>query len=98
MWKRCGGDLRCLATGGEARHFPPMPIARSAFEPARHFHLPRCRPRSSLGNSIVWNCGRALKYQEIFAQGDFSRDITTHTGMQLSLLWSAAQDCLAARQ
>jgi xylulokinase len=40
-----------------------------------------------LGNSIVWNCGRALKYQEIFSKEISPADHQDHTGMQLSPLW-----------
>ena len=44
-----------------------------------------------LGNSVVWNCGRALKYQEIFAEKISADEYQGHTGMQLSPLWSAAK-------
>lgn len=44
-----------------------------------------------LANSIVWNCGRALKYQEIIAREISPEEHQTHTGMQLSPLWAAAK-------
>jgi len=44
-----------------------------------------------LANSIVWNCGRALKYQEIFSREISAWDYQTLTGMQLSPLWTAAK-------
>ena len=47
--------------------------------------------KKPLGNSIVWNCGRALKYQEIFSKEISPADHQDHTGMQLSPLWSAAK-------
>lgn len=34
-----------------------------------------------LGNSWVWNCGRAVEYQEIFAASITPEDHQTHTGM-----------------
>ncbi|MEN9754897.1 MAG: hypothetical protein RLZ07_1279 [Pseudomonadota bacterium] len=47
--------------------------------------------KKPLGNSWVWNCGRALEYQQIFAQSISPEEHQTHTGMQLSPLWSAAK-------
>jgi xylulokinase len=47
--------------------------------------------RKSLANSIVWNCGRALKYQEIIAKEISPEEHQTHTGMQLSPLWVASK-------
>lgn len=47
--------------------------------------------KKPLGNSIVWNCGRALKYQEIFSKEISPADHQEHTGMQLSPLWSASK-------
>lgn len=44
-----------------------------------------------LANSIVWNCGRAVKYQELFAEHIPANEYQAHTGMQLSPLWTAAK-------
>ena len=44
-----------------------------------------------IGDSIVWNCGRAIEYQEIFSRQISPADYQAHTGMQLSPLWSAAK-------
>ncbi|MBK1870533.1 FGGY-family carbohydrate kinase [Aestuariivirga sp. YIM B02566] len=44
-----------------------------------------------LANSIVWNCGRALKYRDIFAKEISPEEHQVHTGMQLSPLWAAAK-------
>ena len=41
--------------------------------------------------SIVWNCTRAQKYSEIFAQSISPEEYQEHTGMQLSPLWTAAK-------
>ncbi|MET0865890.1 MAG: FGGY family carbohydrate kinase, partial [Nakamurella sp.] len=47
--------------------------------------------KNPLAKSIVWNDGRALKYQEIFAKEISPYDYQTLTGMQLSPVWSAAK-------
>ena len=47
--------------------------------------------KNNLMPSMVWNDGRALKYQEEFAKEISPEDYQTHTGMQLSPLWSAAK-------
>ena len=47
--------------------------------------------KNNLMPSIVWNDGRALKYQEEFGKEISPEDYQTHTGMQLSPLWSAAK-------
>ena len=47
--------------------------------------------KKPLANSIVWNCGRAIKYQEILAKEISPEEHQTHTGMQLSPLWVAAK-------
>jgi xylulokinase len=47
--------------------------------------------KNNLMPSIVWNDGRALKYQEEFGKEISPDDYQTHTGMQLSPLWSAAK-------
>lgn len=47
--------------------------------------------KNPLANSIVWNDGRALKYQAIFGEQISPEDYQTLTGMQLSPLWSAAK-------
>jgi len=47
--------------------------------------------RQPLAKSIVWNCGRAVKYQAIMAEQISAEDYQTHTGMQLSPLWAAAK-------
>ncbi|MEM1399863.1 MAG: FGGY family carbohydrate kinase [Pseudomonadota bacterium] len=44
-----------------------------------------------LSPSIVWNCTRALEYQEIFGKEITPEDHQAHTGMQLSPLWTAAK-------
>jgi xylulokinase len=44
-----------------------------------------------LANSYVWNCGRALKYQEIIAAEISPDEHQSHTGMQLSPLWAASK-------
>jgi sugar (pentulose or hexulose) kinase len=41
--------------------------------------------------SVVWNDGRAPRYQEEFAEEISPEDYQTHTGMQLSPLWPAAK-------
>ncbi|MDQ7251088.1 FGGY-family carbohydrate kinase [Dongia sedimenti] len=46
-----------------------------------------------LANSIVWNCGRALKYQQTMAEQILPEEHHLHTGMQLSPLWVAAKIC-----
>jgi len=47
--------------------------------------------RKPLCPSIVWNDARATKYQAIFGETISPEDYQTHTGMQLSPLWSAAK-------
>ena len=47
--------------------------------------------KNPIAPSIVWNDGRALKYQEEFAKEISPDEYQTHTGMQLSPLWSAAK-------
>ena len=47
--------------------------------------------KRNLVPSMVWNDGRALKYQEEFGKEISPEDYQTHTGMQLSPLWSAAK-------
>ena len=47
--------------------------------------------KNNLMPSVVWNDGRALKYQEEFGKEISPEDYQTHTGMQLSPLWSAAK-------
>ncbi len=47
--------------------------------------------KNPIAPSIVWNDGRALKYQEEFAKEISPDEYHTHTGMQLSPLWSAAK-------
>jgi len=47
--------------------------------------------KQPLANSLVWNCGRAIAYQKIMAEEISAEDYQTHTGMQLSPLWSAAK-------
>ena len=47
--------------------------------------------KKPLANSIVWNCGRAVAYQAIIAEQISAEDYQTHTGMQLSPLWTAAK-------
>jgi xylulokinase len=47
--------------------------------------------KNPLAPSIVWNDGRALKYQEIFGKSISPEEYQSHTGMQLSPLWSAAK-------
>ena len=44
-----------------------------------------------LAPSIVWNCTRALEYQEIFGKQISPEEHQAHTGMQLSPLWTAAK-------
>jgi xylulokinase len=53
--------------------------------------LPLDSNKQPLGNSIVWNCGRAVKYQERFAKQITPQQYHDHTGMQLSPLWVAAK-------
>ena len=47
--------------------------------------------KKPLANSIVWNCGRAVAYEAIIAEQISAEDYQTHTGMQLSPLWTAAK-------
>ena len=47
--------------------------------------------KKPLTNSIVWNDGRALEYQQIFAKHISPEEHQLHTGMQLSPLWTAAK-------
>jgi xylulokinase len=47
--------------------------------------------KRNLMPSVVWNDGRALKYQEEFGKEISPEDYQTHTGMQLSPLWTAAK-------
>jgi len=47
--------------------------------------------KNPIAPSIVWNDGRALAYQEKFGKEISPDDYHTHTGMQLSPLWSAAK-------
>ena len=47
--------------------------------------------KNPIAPSIVWNDGRALEYQEEFGKEISPDDYQTHTGMQLSPLWSAAK-------
>ena len=54
--------------------------------------------KNNLMPSIVWNDGRALKYQEEFGKEISPEDYQTHTGMQLSPLWIGREDRLAAGQ
>lgn len=48
--------------------------------------------KKPIGNSIVWNCGRALKYVDGL-QKEFpgENEHQVHTGMQISPLWTAAK-------
>ncbi|MEM6323386.1 MAG: FGGY family carbohydrate kinase [Pseudomonadota bacterium] len=48
--------------------------------------------KTPIGNSLVWNCGRALKYVDGLEQefpGENEHQL--HTGMQISPLWAAAK-------
>ena len=54
--------------------------------------------REPLAKSIVWNCGRAVKYQAIMAEQISAEDYQTHTGMQLSLALGCRENRMAARQ
>lgn len=48
--------------------------------------------KNPLGNSLVWNCGRALKCEEdLRAEFPGENEHQDHTGMQISPLWSAAK-------
>ncbi|MCF8481994.1 MAG: hypothetical protein K9H25_16335 [Rhodospirillum sp.] len=48
--------------------------------------------KEPLGNSLVWNCGRAVGLEEeIRAEFPELGEHQTHTGMQVSPLWSAAK-------
>jgi xylulokinase len=47
--------------------------------------------KAPICNSVVWNCGRAIRYQEIFAETMSADAYQSHTGMQLSPLWAAAK-------
>lgn len=47
--------------------------------------------RRPLENSLVWNCGRALKSVAAIAAEFSPEEHQTHTGMQISPLWSAAK-------
>ncbi|CAN5356280.1 xylulokinase [soil metagenome] len=49
------------------------------------------KEKKPLANSIVWNDGRALKYQEIIGREISPAEHQTHTGMQLSPLWVASK-------
>ena len=75
----------------KTRRCRTRPIARSACRASAAHSSCSMTPRSRLGNSIVWNCGRALKYQEMFSKEISPADHQDHTGMQLSPLWSAAK-------
>jgi xylulokinase len=61
------------------------------FSSQRGTFVPLNEQKNPLAPSIVWNDGRALRYQEIFAETISPEDYQTHTGMQLSPLWSAAK-------
>ena len=47
--------------------------------------------RRPLMNSLVWNCGRALKSVEAISAKFSPQEHQEHTGMQISPLWSAAK-------
>lgn len=47
--------------------------------------------KTPLCPSIVWNCTRAIEYQAKFAEHISPEEHQTHTGMQLSPLWTAAK-------
>ena len=47
--------------------------------------------RRPLMNSLVWNCGRALKSVEAISAVFSPEEHQAHTGMQISPLWSAAK-------
>jgi xylulokinase len=48
--------------------------------------------KNPIGNSIVWNCGRAVKLEEeIRAEFPGDGEHQVHTGMQLSPLWAASK-------
>ncbi len=47
--------------------------------------------RRPLMNSLVWNCGRALKSVEAISAEFGAEEHQSHTGMQISPLWSAAK-------
>ena len=67
------------------------PTSRSASPASAAPSSISTRRRTRSRPSIVWNDGRALKYQEIFAKEISPYDYQTLTGMQLSPLWSAAK-------
>ena len=47
--------------------------------------------RRPLMKSLVWNCGRALKSVAAISAEFTATEHQTHTGMQISPLWSAAR-------
>lgn len=78
----------------DATAFANLPAAAYksvGFSSQRGTFIPLDERKRPLGNSIVWNCGRAAKYQAIFGQQITPDEHHEHTGMQLSPLWSAAK-------
>ncbi len=61
------------------------------FSSQRGTFIPLDADKRPLCPSIVWNDGRAAKYQEIFARTISPEEHHRHTGMQLSPLWTASK-------
>jgi xylulokinase len=88
VWRGiCGASKQAVANAGlppEAYHSVGLSSQRGTFAMLD-------ADRKPLGNSVVWNCGRALKYQAKMAAEISPDEHQTHTGMQLSPLWSASK-------
>ncbi|MEO1104654.1 MAG: FGGY family carbohydrate kinase, partial [Pseudomonadota bacterium] len=74
-----------------AANLPADAYKSVGFSSQRGTFIPLDAEKKPIGNSIVWNCGRAAKYQAIFGQHITPDEHQDHTGMQLSPLWSAAK-------
>ena len=76
------GHLRAIEQAVAAA-LPPIGLQVRRSSSQRGTFILARRRQAPLGPSIVWNDGRALKYQEIFAKEISPADNQTHTGMQL---------------
>jgi xylulokinase len=88
VWRGiCAASKQAVA----AANLPDEAYRSVGFSSQRGTFILLDEARNPLAPSLVWNDGRAIKYQEKFAETISAEDYQTHTGMQLSPLWSAAK-------
>ena len=84
----CGASRQAVAQAG----LPPEAYGSLGLSSQRGTFALLDANKVPLGNSIVWNCGRALKCEEdLRAEFPGEGEHQTHTGMQISPLWAAAK-------